>query len=75
MHYSCDYTEAALKPWASLLLDHLARDDTNEAIYRKYSSKKLIRVAPVMRAYIAKAMPDSAVAKKWAASSGSDQAD
>jgi G2/mitotic-specific cyclin 1/2 len=44
-HYSGEYTEADIKPWAELLLDLLKKPITYEAVYKKYALKKMMKAS------------------------------
>lgn len=55
VHYSGGYTEADLQPWGAVLVDFLRKDAAKyEAVFKKYSSKKLMKASIFVQEYMKK---------------------
>ncbi len=51
-HYSGDYDEEEVRPWAEMLLDQLKKPITYEAVYKKYALKKLMKASLFVQEYM-----------------------
>ena len=55
IHYSGGYTTVDLKPWAEILIDFLkGRAAKYQSVFKKYSSKKLMKASIFVQEYMRK---------------------
>lgn len=61
-HYS-GYGDDDIKPWADKMLGYLQQAVQHRSIFKKYSSKKLMKASLFVEAWIRKTWPECALAQ------------